>query len=42
MASKKEKFKWTVEGLVAFPKLKEMLTSPPMLAYPNHEKQFFV
>jgi len=42
MTSKKEKFEWTEEGLVVFYKLKEMLTSPPVLAYPDNEKQFFV
>jgi len=42
MTSKKEKFEWTEEGLAVFHKLKEMLTSPPVLAYPDHEKQFFV
>jgi len=42
MTSKKENFEWNEEGLDAFHKLKEMLTSPPVLAYPDHEKQFFV
>jgi len=42
MTSKKEKFEWTEEGLAAFHKLKEILTSPPVLAYPDHKKQFFV
>jgi len=42
MTSKKEKFEWTEEGLATFHKLKEMLTSLPVLAYPDHEKQFFV
>ena len=42
MTSKKEKFEWTEEGLAAFHKLKEMLTSPPILAYSDHEKQFIV
>jgi hypothetical protein len=42
MISKKKKFEWTEEGLVAFYKLKEMLTSLLVLAYPDHEKQFFV
>jgi len=42
MTSKKEKFEWTEEGLAMFHKLKEMLTSQPVLAYPDHEKQFFV
>jgi len=41
MTSKKEKFEWNEEGLAAFHKLKEMLTSPPVLTYPDHEKQFF-
>jgi len=42
MTSKKEKFQWTDEGLAVFHKVKEMLTFPPVLAYPDHEKQFFV
>jgi len=42
MTSKKGKFEWTEEGLAAFHKLKEMLTSPPLLAYSDYEKQFFV
>jgi len=42
MTSKKEKFEWNEKGLSTFHKLKEMLTSPPVLAYPDHEKQFFV
>ena len=42
MTSKKEKFEWTEERLAAFHRLKEMLTSPSVLAYPDHEKQFFV
>jgi len=42
MASKKEKFEYTEEGLAAFHKLKEMFTSPQVLAYLDHEKQFYV
>ena len=42
MTSKKENFEWNEEGLAAFNKLKEMLTSPPVIAYPDHEKQFFI
>jgi len=42
MTSKKKKFKWNEEGLAAFHKLKEMLTSPSVLEYPDHKKQFFV
>ena len=34
MTSKKENFKWNEEGLTAFHKLKEMLTSPPVLILP--------
>jgi len=39
MTSKKEKFEWDDERRTAFEKLKGMLTSPPVLAYPitiNH------
>jgi len=42
MASKKEKFEYTEEGLAAFHKLKEIFTSPQVLAYLDHEKQFYV
>jgi len=42
ITSKKEIFEWNEEGLAAFHKLKEMLTSPPVLAYPDHDKQFLV
>jgi len=42
MSLKNEKFKWTKEGLVAFHKIKKMLTSPLVLAYIKYEKQFFV
>jgi len=37
MTSRKEKFEWTKEGLAGFHKLKEMITSLLVLAYPNHE-----
>jgi len=42
MTSKKDKFEWNEERKAAFQKLKGMLTSPPILAYPDHDKQFFV
>jgi len=42
MTSKKEKFEWNEERLADFHKLKGMLTSPPVLTYPDHGKQFFV
>jgi len=42
MTSKKEKFEWDDERRTAFEKLKRMLTSPPVLAYPDHDKPFFV
>jgi len=42
MTSKKEKFEWDDERRAAFKKLKEILTSPPVLAYPDHDKPFFV
>ena len=38
----KNTFKWNDEMEEAFNKLKERLCSPPILAYPNYEKQFFV
>ena len=33
-------FKWTTEHSESFNKLKEALTSAPVLAYPNYERQF--
>eukprot|EP00833_Pecoramyces_ruminatium_P016170 jgi/Orpsp1_1/1190202/evm.model.d7180000077406.1 len=42
MTSKKEKFEWSEESEKAFKKLKELLTSPPVLAFPDHDKQFYV
>jgi hypothetical protein len=41
ITSKKKKFQWNKKNLVEFHKLKEILTSPPVLAYPNPYKQFF-
>jgi len=40
MTSKKEKFEWDDERRAAFKKLKEMLTSPPVRVYPDHDKPF--
>ena len=35
-------FKWTTEHLESFNKLKEALTSAPVLAYPNYDKPFIL
>lgn len=35
-------YKWEVEHQEAFDKLKELLTSPPILAYPDYTKPFVV
>jgi len=42
MTSKKSQFIWNEERSDAFEKLKELLTSPPVLSYPNYDKQFIV
>jgi len=42
ISGKKKKFVWTTEGEEAFEKLKSLLVSPPVLAYPDHDKQFIV
>ena len=35
-------FKWTTEHQESFNKLKEALTSAPVLAYPNYKKLFIL
>jgi len=40
LASQGNKIKWTPEGEEAFEKLKKILVSPPVLAFPNYDKQF--
>ena len=35
-------FKWTTDHLESFNKLKEALTSAPVLAYPNYDKPFIL
>ena len=35
-------FKWTTEHLESFNKIKEALTSAPVLAYPNYDKPFIL
>ena len=35
-------FKWTIEHQESFNKLKEVLTSAPVLAYPNYDKSFIL
>lgn len=38
--TKKTTWKWTDEEQTAFDKIKELLTSPPILAYPDYQKPF--
>ena len=42
LLSKDEPFSWTVECQRAFDHLKAALTSPPILAYPDHNKSFIL
>ena len=42
LASNLPPFKWTTEHLESFSKLKEALTSAPVLAYPNYTKLFIL
>ena len=42
LKKQKSKFSWTADGELAFKELKKMLVSPPVLIYPDHEKQFIV
>ena len=42
LLSKDDKFSWTMECQRAFDKLKSALTSPPVLAYPDHNKGFIL
>lgn len=42
LTSKDNKFKWTPECETAFRSLKKALTSPPVLAYPQFEKEFSI
>ena len=42
MAPNLPPFKWTTEHLESFNKLKEALTSAPVLAYPNYDKPFIL
>lgn len=42
MSWKKQEFVWTEEHDVAFMKLKEMLTPPPVLAFPRFDYLFIV
>lgn len=40
LTSKKNKFKWSPECDMAFTELKKALTTPPVLAYPQFDKDF--
>ena len=42
LTSNKIKFAWNKEAEDAFNKLKEAMVSPPVLRYPDHDKQFVV
>lgn len=42
MTQKRIKFKWSEECESAFKSLKKMLISPPILVYPDYEKEFSV
>lgn len=42
ISGKNKKFEWTTEGKEAFNELKKLLVSPPVLVYPDYDKQFIV
>ena len=42
LAPNRPKFVWTAEHQESFDKLKEALTSTPILAYPNYSKKFIL
>ena len=42
MLLKKDQFKWSTEAEEAFQKLKEVMTSPPVLTLPDYSKEFVI